>query len=139
MTRRAKNILIVDDHPPLREEIIQLLNTRADLNIVGEAESGEDAIRKAEELRPDLVLMDILLPKMNGNDATRRILEKLPNTLVIALSNFSNPGLVRSLFESGAQAYVGKVYAFEELLDAIDAVLSGRRYIGSGIDPKLVS
>lgn len=126
--------MVVDDHPSLRGEIVRLIVSGHDLAVIGEADSGEDAVEKARRLNPDLVLMDIVLPRMNGAEATRLILEEHPDTLILVLSNYSNAGLVRSLLDAGARGYVRKDHAFEELLQAIDTVVSGRRYIGAGID-----
>ncbi|MEJ2721978.1 MAG: response regulator transcription factor [bacterium] len=133
------SILVVDDHPSLRSEIVRLVVAGDDLAVIGEADSGEDAVEKARRLTPDLVLMDIVLPRMNGAEATRLILKERPETLILVLSNYSNAGLVRNLLDAGARGYVRKDHAFEELLEAIDAVVSGRRYIGSGIDADAVT
>lgn len=128
-------ILVVDDHSSLRGEIVRLVDGDPGLVVVGEAESGEDAVEQARRLEPDLVLMDIILPNMNGADATRIITGARPETRVLALSNYSNRGLVRKVLESGASGYVRKDHAFEELLRAIETVIDGRQFIGSGIDP----
>lgn len=130
-------ILVVDDHPSLRDEIVRMVDSCPELDVVGEANSGEDAVKLASRLEPDLVLMDILLPKMNGAEATRAILKERPETLVVALSNYSNRGLVRTVLEAGARAYVRKDHAFEELLEAIDTVVKGGRFLGTGIDATL--
>lgn len=127
-------VLVVDDHPSLREEIIQLVDAEADLTVVGRADSAEDAIEKALQLHPDLVLMDVILPRMNGVDAVRAIIHKLPATRFIMLSNYSDPGLVRASFNAGARAYVRKDQAYEELLEAIRSVLGGGRFVSSGIN-----
>jgi DNA-binding NarL/FixJ family response regulator len=127
-------ILVVDDHPSLRAEIVRLIGNEPDLTVVGEAPSAEDAVEKARRLTPDLVLMDFVLPKMNGAEATRIILSERPETLIVVLSNFSNPSLVRKFFEAGARAYVRKDHAFEELHEAIRTVVEGGRYVGAGID-----
>jgi DNA-binding NarL/FixJ family response regulator len=127
-------VLVVDDHRPLREEIARLIEAEKDLTVVGEADSGEDAVRKARQLTPDLVLMDIVLPRMNGTEATRLILKDRPETIIVALSNYSNRGLVRTMLGAGARGFVRKDHAFEDLLDAIKTVVDGRRFIGTGVD-----
>lgn len=137
--RFVTRVLVVDDHPSLRHEIVRLVESGHDLTVVGEAASGEDAIKKARRLQPDLILMDIVLPQMNGADAARIILEERPETLVVALSNYANRGMVRTVLEAGAQAYVRKDYAFEELLEAIDSVIGGHRFFGTGIEPGITA
>jgi DNA-binding NarL/FixJ family response regulator len=127
-------ILVVDDHPSLREEICQLIDAESGMTVVGKADSAEDAIEKAERLAPDLILMDVILPRMNGVDAVRAIIEKLPETRVVMLSNYSDPGLVRASFNAGARGYVRKDQAYEELLLAIQSVLGGGRFVSSGIN-----
>lgn len=126
-------VLVVDDHAALRGEIVNLVHGHDMLEVVGEAASGEEAIQMARSLHPDVVLMDIVLPQMSGVDATRKILGENPDTLVLAVSNYANPGLVRKMLELGARGYVRKDHVFEELRQAIDEVLQSRRFIGAGI------
>lgn len=126
-------ILVVDDHTSLRNEIVRLVEGKGGLNVVGEAVNGKDAIEKARALRPDLILMDVIMPQVNGAEATRIILEELPETLILVLSNYSNRSLVRALFDAGARGYVRKDQVFEELMEAIETVVSGRQFIGSGL------
>lgn len=127
-------VLIVDDHTQLREEIVRLVDGAAGFDVIGEAESGEEAVEKARSLDPDLVVMDIVLPNMNGVDATRAILQADPDTVVLGLSNYANRGLVQKMLDTGARGYIRKDYAFEELLDALRAVMTTERFVGTGID-----
>lgn len=112
-----------------------MVRAETGLRVVGEAYSGEEAVEKMRELRPDLILMDIILPQMNGVDATRVILDEEPKIKVLALSNYSNRALVHKALQAGARGYVRKDHAFEELLDAIRAIVGGGTFIGAGIDP----
>ncbi|MEJ2720001.1 MAG: response regulator transcription factor [bacterium] len=128
------DILLVDDHTATREELLFLLSVEKDLNVVGEASSGEEAVREAERLRPDLVIMDILMPGMNGIEATRRIHSANPEVRILTLSNHTGRGLLKATLDAGAVGYVAKDHAYEELVDAIRAVADGGRYVGADMD-----
>ena len=126
-------VLLVDDHLPMREEIRLLLSRQGGIKIVGEAGSGEEAVQKARELKPRLVVMDIALPGMTGVEATRLIKFERPSTVILALSNYSSKALVQSIMEAGAIGYVRKDRSFEELVPAILSVVAGNRYLGKDI------
>ncbi len=125
-------IVIADDHTIMREGLKALLEAR-DLTVCGVAENGREAINVALKLKPDVILMDVTMPNMNGSEATERILKELPDTKVIALSMHSNRQHVDRMFVSGACGYVLKDCAFDELYDAIMEVCKGRFYISPSI------
>jgi two-component system invasion response regulator UvrY len=123
-------ILMVDDHVPTREQVKALLCTQPDMTVVAEAGSAEEALDLERKLHPDVVLMDIMLPGMNGIEATRRILSGRPEARILVLSNHSGPVLIQSVFDVGGLGYVRKNRAHEELIPAIRMVSTGERYIG---------
>lgn len=122
-------ILLADDHELMREGLRTLLAAQPDLEIVGEAEDGAVAVRRALELRPDIVIMDVGMPQMNGIEATRRLTAELPGTKIIALSMHSDRRYVTEMLKAGAAGYVLKQGAFRELASAIGAVLASQIYL----------
>jgi DNA-binding NarL/FixJ family response regulator len=131
-------ILIVDDHLILREGLRRLLGGEADLQIVGEAADGEEAIRRTAELHPDVVVMDILMPGVGGIDATRAILRDHPATRVVMLSMYDYDRYIREGLDAGARAYVAKSSPSRELIAAIRATHRGELYFSPGIAERLV-
>ncbi len=117
-------ILLVDDHKLIREGIHALIAQHADMSIIGEANDGETAVRMAEALSPDVILMDISLPDMNGIEATRRILAKSVRSKVIALSMSIEKSDILTMLGAGASGYLLKDCAFEEVVYAIRSVVS---------------
>ena len=124
------NILIADDHQILRDGLKALLSRQPDMKVVGEAADGEVAVRMARELRPDIVVMDVMMPVMNGFEATMAIKAFDDSISVVALSMYANAGFVYEMFRAGASAFLVKDCAFEELEDAVRMVNSGGKYIG---------
>lgn len=122
-------ILIVEDHKPTRDEMRALIEREPDMNVVAEAETGEDGVDQARAEHPDVVVMDILLPGMNGIEATRRILAEDPGTRVLALSNHFGDSLVTSILAAGGLGYVLKSKAFGELVPALRSVYAGEQYV----------
>jgi len=112
-------VLVVDDSDIVRRGICQILQTQADIEIVCEASDGADAVRKVREHRPDVVLMDITMPVMNGFDATRRIKHELPSTLILIVSQFDSAPFAREAVAAGASGYVVKSNAGSELIPAL--------------------
>jgi DNA-binding NarL/FixJ family response regulator len=126
-------ILVVDDHGVVREGIAILLERGTGMKIVGSAASGEEAVLAAHRVRPDVVIMDLMLPALNGIDATRRILSSLPRTRIIALSACHTSEHVYRALRAGACGYVLKSAAGAELLSAIKTVTAGEQYISPAI------
>jgi DNA-binding NarL/FixJ family response regulator len=125
-------VLIVEDHGPTRAEMRALMEREPDLRVVAEAETGEEGVSLARTERPDLVVMDILLPGINGIEATRKILAEAPGIKVLALSNHFGDSLVKAILDAGGKGYVLKSRAFEELIPALRAVVSGEQYVSKG-------
>jgi DNA-binding NarL/FixJ family response regulator len=122
-------IMLVDDHKPTRDEVRGLISIEPDMTVVAEADTGEDAVRLAREHRPDAIVMDIMMPGMNGIETTRRILTEQPDIKVLALSNHSGRSLVLAILNIGGLGYVPKNRAFEELIPALRCVADGQQYI----------
>lgn len=126
-------ILIVDDHSITREGLKVLLNKIENFEVIAEAENGRVALSMARKLQPDVVVMDINMPDLNGVDASRQILSELPQTRIIALSMYSDKSYVRGMLKSGVAGYLLKNCAFEELQGAIDTVMRGQTYLSPKI------
>ncbi len=122
-------ILIVDDHAIMRDGIRALLSLQSDIEIVGEASEGKEAIEKAAELLPDVVVMDIGMPEMDGLEATRRIMKKSPKTKVLVLTQHDNREYVLSAIKAGATGYVPKRALGSELVSAIRTVQNGDSFL----------
>jgi two-component system nitrate/nitrite response regulator NarL len=118
-------IIVADDHDLVRESTRSLLDSEPDLQIIDEAKDGQETIELCRIHRPDLVLMDVRMPKMNGLDATRTIKEELPTTKVLIMSAYDAPCLVSEAVRAGADGYVIKLSPMQEKLDAIRGVLRG--------------
>lgn len=126
-------ILIADDHGIVREGLKALLDKQSDMEVVGEAEDGQMAVALAQELSPDILVMDMSMPNLNGIEATRQILEHSPATRVIVLSMHSDKDIVKEALEAGVSAYVLKSHLFDEMLRALEAVGDGERYLSPQI------
>ncbi len=122
-------ILIADDHGVVAEGLKHVVEAQADMQVVALAVDGREAVRQARELQPDVVLMDLSMPELNGADATRAILERDPKCRVIVLSMYSEREYVRRALKAGAAGYVVKRSAAKEVVDAIRAVHAGQRYL----------
>jgi DNA-binding NarL/FixJ family response regulator len=133
MPSRTARILVVDDHGIVREGIRDLITRQSGLEVVGLAATGEQAVIIAERLTPDLIIMDLVLPELNGIDATIRILTSLPETKVIVLSACTTSEHVYRAFRAGALGYVSKDAIGAELLCAVQTVLSGQKYLGPSL------
>jgi len=131
-------ILLVDDHDIVREGLMALLNRTEGMTVVGFAVTGEEAVLAARRLSPDVIVMDLVLPTLNGLDATRRILSEWPLTHIIALSGCHTSEHVHRALRAGARGYVTKTSAGSDLVAAIRAVIAGDRYISPGIMPVTV-
>jgi DNA-binding NarL/FixJ family response regulator len=126
-------VLVVDDYRPWRRSICNILKTRLGLQLVGEASDGLEAVQKAEELKPDLILLDIGLPKQNGIEVENRISQLVPSAKVLFVSANNDADVLRAALSNGAQGYVLKVNVESELVPAITAVLRGERFVSSGV------
>lgn len=124
-------VLVVEDFLPFRQFICSTLEQRADLHVICEVSDGLEAVEKAKELKPDLILLDIGLPRLNGIEAARQIRELAPESKIIFLSQESSPDIIQEALSLGARGYIVKTHAANELLTAIDAVMSGNRFVGS--------
>jgi DNA-binding NarL/FixJ family response regulator len=124
-------VLVVDDYEPLRRVVRLILQLRDDLQIIGEASDGLEAVQTAKALQPDLILLDIDLPTLNGIQAARRLHELVPQAKILFLSIESSPDVVREAFSAGGSGYVYKLNIGSELLTAIETVLRGTEFVGS--------
>ena len=126
-------ILIADDHKIVRDGLRALLEREPDFRVVGEASNGREAVEVARELVPDVLITDLVMPVLNGIDATRQIVAEQPQVRVMTLSMHSDRRFVTDMLQAGAVAYLRKESAFEELAEAIRAVMSGEVFLGRGI------
>ncbi|HEX6320229.1 MAG TPA: response regulator transcription factor [Burkholderiales bacterium] len=122
-------IIIADDHGVVAEGLKHVVEVQPDMQVVSLAVDGREAVRQARDLQPDVVLMDLSMPELNGADATRAILERDPKCRVIVLSMYSEREYVRRALKAGAAGYVVKRSAAKEVVDAIRAVHAGQRYL----------
>jgi DNA-binding NarL/FixJ family response regulator len=122
-------IIIADDHGVVAEGLKHVVEAQPDMQVVSLAVDGREAVRQARDLQPDVVLMDLSMPELNGADATRAILERDPKCRVIVLSMYSEREYVRRALKAGAAGYVVKRSAAKEVVDAIRAVHAGQRYL----------
>jgi DNA-binding NarL/FixJ family response regulator len=125
----AIRILIADDHAVVADGLKHLIEAQGDLEVIATVGDGREAVRVAHELRPDVVLMDLSMPELNGADATRAIREREPQCRVIVLSMYAEREYVRRALRAGAAGYVVKRSAAKEVVDAIRAVHAGQRYL----------
>ena len=126
---RKIKVLIVDDHTLVRDGIRALLALVADVEVVGEAANGKEALEKVKELAPDVVLMDLAMPIMGGLEATRRIRREFPGTKVLALTQYDDSEYVIPIIEAGACGFVTKMVAFAELASAIQTAYNGESFL----------
>jgi two-component system response regulator NreC len=122
-------VLLVDDHAMIRQGLSSLLEKQPDIEVVGSVEDGRKAADIARELAPDLVIMDISMPNLNGIDAMRKIVEEMGDVKVIALSIHSSRHFVAEMLKAGASGYILKECLFDELVEAIKTVLNGGTYL----------
>ena len=127
------SILLADDHTIFRDGLKALIEKEKDLKVVAQASNGKQAIQLANQLIPDLAIIDISMPDLNGFEATKTIRKKIPKTKVIALSMYSHRHFIEKMFKAGASAYLLKDCAIEELTRAIRLVMEGQSYISPAI------
>lgn len=126
-------ILIADDHKIVRDGLRALLEKQTGMEVIAEAENGRKAVQLARELHPDIVIIDIGMPDLNGIDAARQIIAEVDRVKVIALSMHSDKRFVAQMFKAGASAYLLKDCAFEELAQAVNVVVAGQTYLSPEI------
>jgi DNA-binding NarL/FixJ family response regulator len=126
-------VLVVDDYEPFRRFVCSTLGKRTDFHVIGEASDGLEAVRKAEELKPDLMVLDIGLPTLNGLEVARRIRELCPECKILFMSQGSSPDVAQEAFSLGAMGYVVKAHAGTELSAALEAVCQGRQFVSKGL------
>ncbi len=134
-----RKILLVDDHEIMREGICALLRRHSDMEVVGQAADGRTALELMRQLHPDIVIMDIGMPNLNGIDATRQMIAENPHVKVMALSAHSDGAVVAKMIKAGATGYMLKESAFSELIDGLQAMLEGRTYLCSKISKVVFS
>jgi DNA-binding NarL/FixJ family response regulator len=127
----SARVLVVDDWEPFRRFVCAELGKRADLQVVGEASDGLEAVQKAVELTPDLILLDIGLPTLNGIEAAQQIRELVPESEIIFLSQESSADVVQAALNLGASGYVVKASAGSQLLPAVETVISGKKFVSN--------
>lgn len=137
MPKKRVKIFIADDHPLMRDGIKNILIKNSMYAVVGEAENGEEALKAVKRLKPDIVFMDIGMPKMNGLETTKRITEEFPKTKVIMLSMHSEQHYVMDALKAGARGYVLKGSNSSEVLESVEKILDGKRYISPAIEDQL--
>ena len=135
---KKSRIVIAEDHQILRDGLKAILNTSEDLKVVGEAADGLEAIRRIQELSPDLALLDLSMPRMDGLSVMKEIRNRNPKTKLVALTMHKDEEYVLEAFRSGANGYCIKSSGHDELLVAIRAVLSGKTYVSPEISDKVL-
>ena len=132
-------IILAEDHQTIRDGLKLLVNSRSDMEVVGEADNGRTALQLAEEFSPDVVVMDISMPELNGLQATKKLMEKSTQVKVLILTRHSEPGYLHELLQAGASGYVLKQSKSEELIRAILAVAAGQTYLDPAVTERAVT
>jgi two-component system response regulator NreC len=132
-------VVVVDDHTILRQGIKALLDNQEGIEVVGEAKDGREALKIIEETLPDVILMDIAMPGLNGLEATRRIKKKFPKTKVLVLTMYTNEEYIFQILNAGANGYLVKETAFQDLISAIKAVYRDEAFMSPSISKKVIS
>lgn len=132
------SILLADDHPLLRQALRQVLEKQPDLDVVAEVENGEEAVSMALKLMPDVIIMDISMPVMNGLEATRQIKAKLPDTSILVLTVHDDSEHILSILEAGAEGYLTKSVFGDEVIHAIRGVCAGETVMSASISRQVI-
>jgi len=138
MTDRPIKIFLADDHTIVRQGLAKLLEAESDLEVIGEAEDGREAVKKVQKLKPDIVIMDIAMPLLNGIEATRQIKKILPQTKIIILSMHSHDRYISELISLGASGYLLKDSTGGEIIKAIWAAVKGDVYLSPTISRRVI-
>lgn len=131
-------ILIADDHPLLRQALSQVFSSQKDMEIIGEASNGEEAVNLASQLKPDIVVMDIMMPQFDGLEASRQIKKLAPTIAILVLTAYEDDNYVLGLLEAGAAGYLLKSARGQDLVDAIRAIRAGESVLHPKIIEKLL-
>jgi DNA-binding NarL/FixJ family response regulator len=135
---KKHNLFIVEDHQLFREGLKSMLKSRDDVEIVGEAEDGLEAVKRIRKVKPDLVLLDLSMPKMGGISVMKEIKRELPDTRILALTIHESDQYVLEAFDAGTDGYCVKDASRQELMIAVDSVLEGKPYISPGISDQVI-
>jgi len=127
--KEKRRIVIAEDHTILREGLRALISSKEDMEVVGEAGDGREAVRQVEDLMPDLILMDLSMPKMNGIEAIREIRKRIPETRILAVTVHKTEEFILEVLQAGADGYIPKDASSDELMMAIRSVLMGKQYL----------
>lgn len=138
MERNKITVLLADDHTVVRQGLRILLEAEDDMKVVGEAETGLQAVQMSKRLRPDVIVLDVAMPVLNGLEATRQITREAPQTKVLILSSYSHDEYVRQLIEEGAIGYLTKQTAANDLLKAIREAVKGNAFFSPSISKRLL-
>jgi two-component system response regulator NreC len=139
MTERRTTVLLVDDHAVVRQGFRMIISAEPDFEVIGEASNGREAVQEAELLQPDIVLMDVSMPELNGIEATRRIVTVAPRTRILALSMHRDSVYVREILRAGASGYLLKEAGDQDLLTAIRAVAQGQGYLSPAVSDAVLN
>jgi len=139
MQSKKTRILLADDHAVVRNGFRRILSAEADMDVVGEAANGQEALDRAAELQPDVVVMDVTMPELNGIEATRRLMESSPRTRVLALSMHKDGVYVREILRAGARGYLLKDSGESDLLAAVRAVARGEGYLSPAVSDAVLN
>ncbi|MDB6031717.1 MAG: LuxR family transcriptional regulator [Verrucomicrobiales bacterium] len=132
------SVLLADDHTVVRQGLRVLLEVESDIHVIGEAETGRQAVLMAKKMKPDVIVLDVAMPVLNGLEATRQIAREAPQTKVLILSSYSDDEYVQQLIEAGAIAYLVKQTAANDLLKAIREAMKGNAYFSPSISRRLL-
>ena len=135
-TRSAVRVLVVDDYEPFRRVVWAILDARPELQVIGEAADGLEAVQKAAELQPDFILLDIGMPALNGIEAAHRISRLVPAAKILFVSQENDMDVIAAALSDGATGYLHKQTASWELLSAVEAILQGDGFVSEGLTTK---
>lgn len=139
MPEKRTTVLLVDDHAVVRQGFRMIISAEPDFEVIGEASNGREAVSEAELLQPDIVLMDVSMPELNGIEATRRIVSIAPRTRILALSMHRDSVYVREILRAGASGYLLKEAGDHDLLTAIRAVAQGQGYLSPAVSDAVLN
>lgn len=132
-------IIVADDHQLFREGLVNLLFSAPKIEVIAQAENGLETIEKAKHFKPDVVLIDIAMPKMNGIEATRKLKKEMPEVKIIAVSMHSDKQYVKGILEAGADGYLLKNCTYRQLTDAIQSVYLGKKYLSEDVTELVIN